>query len=161
MSQNSGVRLHNFDCTVNYNCLLQCFFCITTNYILYMFYYRVIEGIFRSLNNLLERFHQSFFFYILPATERYISIGLYMPPFGLICAAGLIKISFCVCSWTCQTILNSVLVLKKTYPSFFHMLSCLTKFLTNYKHLKLNQTQFNKMEVEKSLDIIGLFVLSH
>ncbi|CAG2215993.1 GAA1 [Mytilus edulis] len=52
---------------------------------------RVIEGIFRSLNNLLERFHQSFFFYILPATERYISIGLYMPPFGLICAAGLIK----------------------------------------------------------------------
>ncbi|OWF36351.1 Glycosylphosphatidylinositol anchor attachment 1 protein [Mizuhopecten yessoensis] len=55
---------------------------------------RIIEGVFRSLNNLLERFHQSFFFYILPTTSTYVSIGVYMPPFGLICAAGLIKISF-------------------------------------------------------------------
>jgi len=30
---------------------------------------------FRSLNNLLERFHQSFFFYLLPSTDRYVSIG--------------------------------------------------------------------------------------
>ncbi|XP_061197375.1 glycosylphosphatidylinositol anchor attachment 1 protein-like [Saccostrea echinata] len=52
---------------------------------------RILEGIFRSLNNLLERFHQSFFFYILPGTRNYVSIGMYMPPFGLICAAGLIK----------------------------------------------------------------------
>lgn len=52
---------------------------------------RIVEGIFRSLNNLLERFHQSFFFYIMPATNRYISIGLYMPPFSLMAAAGLIK----------------------------------------------------------------------
>ncbi|XP_033113409.1 glycosylphosphatidylinositol anchor attachment 1 protein-like [Anneissia japonica] len=47
---------------------------------------RILEGIFRSLNNLLERFHQSFFFYFLAATHRYISIGLYMPPFGLVIA---------------------------------------------------------------------------
>ncbi|XP_029633709.1 glycosylphosphatidylinositol anchor attachment 1 protein isoform X2 [Octopus sinensis] len=52
---------------------------------------RIVEGIFRSLNNLLERFHQSFFFYLMPATNRYISIGLYMPPFSLMTAAGLIK----------------------------------------------------------------------
>jgi glycosylphosphatidylinositol transamidase len=26
---------------------------------------RIIEGVFRSLNNLLERFHQSFFFYLV------------------------------------------------------------------------------------------------
>ncbi|XP_072026721.1 glycosylphosphatidylinositol anchor attachment 1 protein-like [Amphiura filiformis] len=45
---------------------------------------RVLEGMTRSINNLLERLHQSFFFYILPSTERYISIGLYMPPFGLL-----------------------------------------------------------------------------
>ncbi|KAF2352581.1 GPI transamidase component Gaa1 [Trinorchestia longiramus] len=43
---------------------------------------RVLEGTCRSLNNLLERFHQSFFFYLLPATSRYISIGVYMPAFG-------------------------------------------------------------------------------
>ncbi|ESO90988.1 hypothetical protein LOTGIDRAFT_191474 [Lottia gigantea] len=54
---------------------------------------RLVEGIFRSLNNLLERFHQSFFFYILPSTRGYISIGLYMPPFGAMIAACLIKIS--------------------------------------------------------------------
>ena len=45
---------------------------------------RVLEGMTRSINNLLERLHQSFFFYVLPSTERYISIGLYMPPFGLV-----------------------------------------------------------------------------
>ncbi|KAK7483076.1 hypothetical protein BaRGS_00025739 [Batillaria attramentaria] len=50
---------------------------------------RVVEGIFRSLNNLLERFHQSFFFYLLPSTDRYVSIGLYMPPFGLMAVAAL------------------------------------------------------------------------
>lgn len=43
---------------------------------------RALEGMFRSLNNLLERFHQSFFFYLLPSTHRYVSIGLYMPPLG-------------------------------------------------------------------------------
>ena len=42
------------------------------------------EGICRSLNNLLERFHQSFFFYIMTATQRFISIGLYMPPLGIL-----------------------------------------------------------------------------
>ena len=37
---------------------------------------RVLEGVCRSLNNLLEKFHQSFFFYLLSATNRYISIGM-------------------------------------------------------------------------------------
>jgi glycosylphosphatidylinositol transamidase len=45
---------------------------------------RVVEGIFRSLNNLLERFHQSFFFYLLPSSNRYVSIGMYMPAFGFL-----------------------------------------------------------------------------
>uniref|UniRef100_A0A0B7B3S5 Uncharacterized protein n=1 Tax=Arion vulgaris TaxID=1028688 RepID=A0A0B7B3S5_9EUPU len=52
---------------------------------------RITEGVFRSLNNLLERFHQSFFFYLLPSAYRYVSIGMYMPPFGLMALAGLIK----------------------------------------------------------------------
>lgn len=63
----------------------------------------------RSLNNLQERFHQSFFFYLLPATNRYISIGralfflqvsltllnfligVYMPPFGLMIGTMLLQ----------------------------------------------------------------------
>jgi glycosylphosphatidylinositol transamidase len=52
----------------------------------------VVEGVFRSLNNLLERFHQSFFFYLLPSTDRYVSIGLYMPPFGLMALPLVIKV---------------------------------------------------------------------
>lgn len=44
----------------------------------------VIEGIVRSLNNLLERFNRSYWFYLLPSTRRYISIGYYMIPFGLL-----------------------------------------------------------------------------
>jgi hypothetical protein len=45
----------------------------------------------RSLNNLLERFHQSFFFYMLPSPWRYISIGVYMPPFLIMCAGLLLS----------------------------------------------------------------------
>uniref|UniRef100_A0A0K8R9Q0 GPI-anchor transamidase component GPAA1 n=1 Tax=Ixodes ricinus TaxID=34613 RepID=A0A0K8R9Q0_IXORI len=52
---------------------------------------RVLEGVFCSLNNLLERFHQSFFFYLLPSTRRYISIGLYSPALALIALPTLVK----------------------------------------------------------------------
>lgn len=47
---------------------------------------RLLEGIFRSLNNLLERFHQSFFFYLLAGSDRYISIGLYIPAICVLAA---------------------------------------------------------------------------
>ncbi|KAL9110127.1 MAG: hypothetical protein Q9227_005321 [Pyrenula ochraceoflavens] len=47
---------------------------------------RAVEGIFRSLNNLLEHFHQSFFFYLLMHTNRFVSIGTYLPSAMLIAA---------------------------------------------------------------------------
>ncbi|KPJ00765.1 Glycosylphosphatidylinositol anchor attachment 1 protein [Papilio xuthus] len=50
-----------------------------------------LESILRSLNNLLERFHQSYFFYLLASTNRFISIGQYMPSLCLLCAAMLIR----------------------------------------------------------------------
>ncbi|EHA50077.1 hypothetical protein MCOR27_004028 [Pyricularia oryzae] len=40
---------------------------------------RVVEGTFRSLNNLLEHLHQSFFFYLLMHKEHFVSIGTYLP----------------------------------------------------------------------------------
>ena len=40
---------------------------------------RCVEGIFRSLNNLLEHLHQSFFFYLLMHAHRFVSIGTYLP----------------------------------------------------------------------------------
>ncbi|XP_047540006.1 glycosylphosphatidylinositol anchor attachment 1 protein [Vanessa atalanta] len=50
-----------------------------------------LESILRSLNNLLERFHQSYFFYMLAATNRFISIGQYMPSLCLLCGAMLLR----------------------------------------------------------------------
>ena len=48
---------------------------------------RLVESTFRSLNNLLEHFHQSFFFYLLPQPTRYVSISQYMPPVILFACA--------------------------------------------------------------------------
>ncbi|GBP76664.1 Glycosylphosphatidylinositol anchor attachment 1 protein [Eumeta japonica] len=50
-----------------------------------------LESILRSLNNLLERFHQSYFFYLLTGTNRFISIGQYMPSLCLLCVAMLLR----------------------------------------------------------------------
>jgi glycosylphosphatidylinositol transamidase len=36
---------------------------------------RILEAVFRSLNNLLERLHQSFFFYLKTTPNRFISIS--------------------------------------------------------------------------------------
>lgn len=37
----------------------------------------------RSVNNLLEKFHQSFFLYLLCSPSKFVSVGLYMIPLGL------------------------------------------------------------------------------
>ncbi|XP_074172690.1 glycosylphosphatidylinositol anchor attachment 1 protein isoform X2 [Rhinolophus sinicus] len=46
--------------------------------------YKALEGMFRKLNHLLERLHQSFFLYLLAALARFVSIGLYMPAVGFL-----------------------------------------------------------------------------
>ena len=40
---------------------------------------RVPEAIFRAVNNLLEKFHQSFFFYLMLAPRNFVSISSYLP----------------------------------------------------------------------------------
>uniref|UniRef100_A0A8D8VY61 Glycosylphosphatidylinositol anchor attachment 1 protein n=1 Tax=Cacopsylla melanoneura TaxID=428564 RepID=A0A8D8VY61_9HEMI len=52
---------------------------------------KVIEGVFRSMNNLLERFHQSYFFYLMPASDRFVSISYYMPVLALLVSTVLLK----------------------------------------------------------------------
>ncbi|KAF4022146.1 hypothetical protein G4228_014302 [Cervus hanglu yarkandensis] len=54
---------------------------------------KAVEGMFRKLNHLLERLHQSFFFYLLPALSRFVSIGLYMPAAGFLLLVLGLKIS--------------------------------------------------------------------
>lgn len=53
---------------------------------------RIVDSTFRSVNNLLEKFHQSFFFYLLLAPTRFVSIGTYLP------AAVLVAIAFAISS---------------------------------------------------------------
>ncbi|KAL7054669.1 hypothetical protein AAHC03_025859 [Spirometra sp. Aus1] len=48
----------------------------------------LLEAFLRCLNNLQERFHQSFYYYLLPGLDRYISIGVFTPPF-FVAMAGL------------------------------------------------------------------------
>ena len=53
---------------------------------------RTVESIFRSLNNLLEHLHQSFFFYLLMQANRFVSIGTYLP------SAMLVAVNFTITS---------------------------------------------------------------
>ncbi|GAA5820224.1 hypothetical protein JCM3770_006066 [Rhodotorula araucariae] len=39
---------------------------------------RAVESLFRSLNNLLERFHQSFFLYIMTSVDSFVAVGNYL-----------------------------------------------------------------------------------
>lgn len=60
---------------------------------------KCIESTFRSLNNLLEHFHQSFFFYLLMQADRFVSIGTYLP------SAMLVAVNFTVMAialWICS-----------------------------------------------------------
>ncbi|XP_027101829.2 uncharacterized protein [Coffea arabica] len=47
---------------------------------------RLVEGVVRSVNNLLEKFHQSFFLYLLTSPNRFVSVGVYMIAFALLVA---------------------------------------------------------------------------
>lgn len=44
----------------------------------------VIEGTVHALSNIIEHLHQSFYYYLLPATDLYVSIGSYVIPLALI-----------------------------------------------------------------------------
>lgn len=48
---------------------------------------RIVDSTFRSVNNLLEKFHQSFFFYLLLSPHHFVSIGTYLPAAVLVAAS--------------------------------------------------------------------------
>lgn len=53
---------------------------------------RIVDSSFRAVNNLLEKFHQSFFFYLMLAPLHFVSIGTYLP------SATLLAVSFAISS---------------------------------------------------------------
>lgn len=40
----------------------------------------MVESTLRTMNNLLERLHASFFFYLFTAPSQFLPIGFYLPP---------------------------------------------------------------------------------
>ncbi|KAK3033072.1 hypothetical protein RJ639_035698 [Escallonia herrerae] len=48
--------------------------------------FMLVEGVLRSINNLLEKFHQSFFLYLLTSPSKFVSVGVYMIAFALLVA---------------------------------------------------------------------------
>lgn len=53
---------------------------------------RVVESTFRAVNNLLEKFHQSFFFYLMLSPRFFVSIASYLPA-GCLAAVGYVLAS--------------------------------------------------------------------
>ncbi|GKV37226.1 hypothetical protein SLEP1_g45283 [Rubroshorea leprosula] len=45
-----------------------------------------IEGVIQSVNNLLEKFHQLFFLYLLTSPNKFVSVGVYIIAFALLIA---------------------------------------------------------------------------
>ncbi|KAF3989549.1 hypothetical protein FT663_03575 [Candidozyma haemuli var. vulneris] len=56
---------------------------------------RIVDSTFRAVNNLLEKFHQSFFFYLLLSPKHFVSIGTYLP------SAVLLAVAFALSSLCC------------------------------------------------------------
>ncbi|VDK46430.1 unnamed protein product [Anisakis simplex] len=60
----------------------------------FLHFARICEGTLRSLNNILERFHQSYFLYILSNPKRFISVAYYMPSIGILLFPLIVLVSF-------------------------------------------------------------------
>lgn len=52
---------------------------------------RIVESTLRTMNNLLERLHASFFFYILTSPGTFMKIGMFLPSAILVSVAMLFK----------------------------------------------------------------------
>ncbi len=72
---------------------------------------RVLEGTFRSVNNLLETLHHSEFFYFTAAVWRFISIGRFMPLLALLLLPLVLEISYCwdLCVCVCVCVQGCIL----------------------------------------------------
>lgn len=57
---------------------------------------RIVDSTFRAVNNLLEKFHQSFFFYLMLTPLNFVSIGTYLPSAALLAASFAISSIYCL-----------------------------------------------------------------
>lgn len=71
---------------------------------------RVAESIFRSINNLLEHFHQSFFFYFLLTPKKFVSIGTYLPAAMLVANSFSIMAIYIITTTPADTFKTMILI---------------------------------------------------
>jgi len=76
---------------------------------------RIVEGTVRSVNNLLEHLHQSFYYYLLPSPTLYISIGEYMISFGLVTFGYVVRSSLSVLSLPYEGHVTQSLLIAATF----------------------------------------------
>ncbi|CAF3322871.1 unnamed protein product [Rotaria socialis] len=106
----------------------------------------VIEGFIRSLNNLLERFHQSFFFYLHINRRNFVSIATYMVPLGFIALPALIRSLVIYMSFFTSSSTNSAATHGRTMkfdaeysPIFIEIFQCLAfSYVLTWIPLKLS-----------------------
>lgn len=96
---------------------------------------RIPEAMFRSINNLLEKFHQSFFFYLLLAPRNFVSISSYLP------SAVLLSVTFAIASLSC--ILNNKfsqnwLLTESITAVFIWLSSLICSFIMSQVFIKCN-----------------------
>ncbi|CCJ30437.1 unnamed protein product [Pneumocystis jirovecii] len=93
---------------------------------------KIIESLFRSLNNLLEHLHQSFFFYLMLSEKRFVSIATYLP------SAILIASSFTIDAFS---------IWLSTFSNFYKNLSSSKEKLYSSKEKK-NKLKYTGMDSE-------------
>lgn len=76
----------------------------------------LIEGFLRCLNNLQERMHQSFYYYLLPDLWHYISIGVYTPFFCIALAGILIQVFRVYIEFTVPEAHHSIITEPTAHP---------------------------------------------
>lgn len=96
---------------------------------------RIPEAMFRSINNLLEKFHQSFFFYLLLGPRNFVSISSYLP------SAVLLSVTFAIASLN-ATLNNKVgqswLLTETITGTLIWLISLVCSFIISQIFIKLN-----------------------
>lgn len=108
---------------------------------------RVIDETFRSVNNLLEKFHQSFFFYLIMGVRDFVSIGTYLP------SAVFIALSYAISS------LSTLLSNGIPVDQFLWNISSVLMFFVGIQSFALTLSFVFPFLVERALDKDDKFVL--
>ncbi|VDK35995.1 unnamed protein product [Taenia asiatica] len=113
----------------------------------------LVEGFLRCLNNLQERMHQSFYYYLLPDLWHYISIGVYSPFFFVALAGLLLQVIRIYIEFTSKKKQSSKTPAVETMPKEFDS-TPITEIVDSdtevrQRHVNTAKTKVSKDDTEK------------